>query len=183
MLTLSGPFSLMLPTCLLLILPVQDDSAFHEGPAISGFGKIANVQPDMAIPAGTRFRVRFDVSQQATPGDINGAFERAARFINLHIAAGVPRNNIQIAIVLHGEASLDVTNQVFYQKRNGNQSNASAIAVRKLLQNNVAVYLCGQSAAWYGIGRSDLLPGVQLALSAMTAHALLDQDGYSLNPF
>jgi len=27
------------------------------------------------------------------------------------------------------------------------------------------------------------LPGVTMALSAMTAHALLQQDGYTLNPF
>lgn len=45
------------------------------------------------------------------------------------------------------------------------------------------VILCGQSAAASGIERVDLLPGVEMALSAMTAHALLQQDGYTLNPF
>jgi hypothetical protein len=29
----------------------------------------------------------------------------------------------------------------------------------------------------------DLLPGVEMALSAMTAHALLQQQGYTFNPF
>jgi len=28
-----------------------------------------------------------------------------------------------------------------------------------------------------------LLPGVEMALSAMTAHAILQQEGYTLNPF
>ena len=45
------------------------------------------------------------------------------------------------------------------------------------------VYLCGQSAAAYGIDKGDLIPGVEMALSAMTAHAVLSAEGYSLNPF
>jgi len=39
--------------------------------------------------------------------------------------------------------------------------------------------------ARYGVAFEgvDLLPNVEMALSAMTAHALLQQDGYTLNPF
>lgn len=43
--------------------------------------------------------------------------------------------------------------------------------------------LCGQSAAYYQVQNADLVPGVQMALSAMTAHAVLAREGYSLNPF
>ena len=55
--------------------------------------------------------------------------------------------------------------------------------LQTLQENNVKFYLCGQSAAAQGIGKGDLLPGVKMALSAMTMHALLDQQGFSLNPF
>jgi len=51
------------------------------------------------------------------------------------------------------------------------------------LNNQVKVYLCGQSAAYYDVKNTDLYKGVDMALSAMTAHALLQQQGYSLNPF
>ena len=44
-------------------------------------------------------------------------------------------------------------------------------------------FVCGQSAAYYGVATDDLLPGVEMALSAMTAHALLQQQDYSINPF
>jgi intracellular sulfur oxidation DsrE/DsrF family protein len=48
----------------------------------------------------------------------------------------------------------------------------------------VRIILCGQSAAGLGLDETaDLLPGVEVALSAMTAHALLQQDGYTVNPF
>jgi len=33
------------------------------------------------------------------------------------------------------------------------------------------------------IREADLLPGITMAPSAITAHALLQQQGYTLNPF
>ena len=36
---------------------------------------------------------------------------------------------------------------------------------------------------YYDVAAEDLPDGVELMLSAMTAHALLQQDGYTLNPF
>lgn len=47
----------------------------------------------------------------------------------------------------------------------------------------VRIIVCGQSAAHYEVATGELLPGVEMALSAMTAHALLQQEGYTLNPF
>jgi intracellular sulfur oxidation DsrE/DsrF family protein len=47
----------------------------------------------------------------------------------------------------------------------------------------VQLLVCGQSAAYCDVKSDDLLPGVEMALSAMTAHALLQQQGYTLNPF
>jgi intracellular sulfur oxidation DsrE/DsrF family protein len=62
-------------------------------------------------------------------------------------------------------------------------ANGSHALVRDLLDEGVRVILCGQSAAAHGITQADLIPGVEMALSAMTAHALLQQAGYSVNPF
>ena len=45
------------------------------------------------------------------------------------------------------------------------------------------VILCGQSAAAQNIDDSELMKGVELELSAMTAHAQLQQQGYTVNPF
>ena len=47
----------------------------------------------------------------------------------------------------------------------------------------VYIYVCGQSAAYYDVATEDLLPGVDMALSAMTAHTMLQQQGYAINPF
>jgi intracellular sulfur oxidation DsrE/DsrF family protein len=63
------------------------------------------------------------------------------------------------------------------------ESNANAGLVAALVANGVEIILCGQSVANAGIEPDSLLPGVRLSLSAMTAFALLQQDGYTVNPF
>jgi len=55
--------------------------------------------------------------------------------------------------------------------------------LQDLMKNQVRVYLCGQSAAYYDISNDMLASGVKMALSAMTAHAVLQSKGYKVNPF
>lgn len=54
---------------------------------------------------------------------------------------------------------------------------------KRLLQYYSQVILCGQTAAAYEISFSQLIEGSEMALSAMTAHALFQQSGYTINPF
>jgi intracellular sulfur oxidation DsrE/DsrF family protein len=108
---------------------------------------------------------------------LNRGLESAARFLNMHARAGIPPENIRLAIVVRGAAARDL----IVHPRPG-EDNANAGLVAALIANHVDIYLCGQTAAHYDISASDLLPGVRLALSAMTAHALLQQEGYTLNP-
>lgn len=168
----------------LVALPAmaQPDS-FQPGPAISGFGAVAPVETNSEIPDGAAFAVAFDTSARADAGEINRTVNSAARFINMHVAAGVAPEDIRIAVVVHGQASLDLTRAEFYAVRQDGAENANIEAIETLLANNVRVILCGQTAAYYEIGIGDLVPGVEMALSAMTAHALLQQQGYTLNPF
>ena len=171
----------------LVLLPVaataQDRSAFHPGPVFKDFAPIADVQSDVAIPKGTHFKVDFDVSEKAKPGELSRAIEAAGRFINMHVAAGVPLESIKVAIVVHGGAVADLLNPASYAARNEGKANGSATAIAQLIGKGVEIHMCGQSAASYGIKNADLLPGVKMTLSAMTSHALLQQAGYTLNPF
>lgn len=154
-----------------------------DGAPVFGFAHTVPVESDMPIPPDAQFRVAFDVSAAATPGEMNRTFNSAARFINMHVAAGVPLARIHVAIVVHGPASWDVVRDDVYRARRDGKANGSADAVAQLLGHGVDIYLCGQAAAGQGIAKADLIPGVKMALSAMTAHALLQQQGYTLNPF
>lgn len=156
---------------------------FKTGPVFEDFGPVAEVQPDIKLADNTQFKIAFDVAKKADPGSLNRTIESAARFINMHVAAGVAQENIKLAIVVHGGASHDLTRDAIYSARNDGATNGSAIAIATLQEHGVEFRLCGQSAAAHKIAKSDLLPGVKMDLSAMTAHALLQQQGYSLNPF
>lgn len=156
---------------------------FHAGPVFSGFGDIASVDGDLAIPPDSVFKVAFDVSAKAPPGELNRTIDSAARFINMHVAAGVPVANIKVAIVVHGPAAGDLLKPEAYAARNKGAVNGSAAPISALAAHGVDIWLCGQSAVASSIDKADLIPGVKMALSAMTAFALLQKQGYTVNPF
>jgi len=152
--------------------------SFTPGPVIMEYGRVAQVEGAVPIAPDATFMVVFDVSDAAEAGAISRRLESAARFLNMHVRAGVARENIRLAIVVHGAAARDLTRQP-----QGGEANANVGLIASLVANGVDIYLCGQTAAHYDIGQDDLLPGVRLSLSAMTVHALLQQEGYTLNPF
>ena len=88
-------------------------------------------------------------------------------------APGSTPSAIELAVVIHGQAVKDVTKD----------ADASLALINALKEHNVQIIVCGQSAAYYNVASDDLAPGVEMAISAMTAHALLQQDGFTLNPF
>lgn len=159
-------------------LAAQDMSAFATGPVFEDFGPHTAVEGSEPIASLERFAIAFDVATAAQDGARNRGFESAARFINMHVAAGVPEDRIELAVVVHGKAVFDLT-----RAGEGRAGNASAAMVEAMLAKGVRFIVCGQSAAAYGVKKADLIEGVELHLSAMTAHALLQQDGFTVNPF
>jgi len=157
----------------------QDLSAFGTGPVFEDFGPHAPVEGANELPSLARFSIAFDVAKKAEDGANgtsahNRGFESAARFINMHVAAGVPADRIKIAVVVHGGAVRDLVES---------GDNGSAAMLRAMLDYGVRFIVCGQSAAANGVSADELIDGVEMELSAMTAHALLQQDGYTVNPF
>ncbi len=165
-----------------LSLMAQMDQ-FHAGTAITNYGKIADVIGMEPIPKGAQFKVSFDVSKPAEPGSVNRSLDSVARFINMHVAAGVSIDNIDLAVVIHGGSVKEMTVDELGPKDQGNKSNANIPLIKALQDQGVNFYVCGQSAAYYGVKTTNLLPDVKMSLSAMTAHALLQQQGYTINPF
>lgn len=169
---------------LLTALPAMagDGPQPKAGPVFSDFGQVFAVDPDVPVAKDATFRIMFDVSEGAKPGAINVKVNSAARFINMQVAAGVPEKNIRIALVVHGGAGADLLTNEAYRARNDDRPNPSAAPISQLLAHGVDIYLCGQTAAARGYAKADLIPGVKIALSAMTISALLQQQGYTLNP-
>jgi len=177
--------SLILLVSLVLAVPAaaQDMSAFKPGPVFPTFGPHAPVEETMERPADATYKVAFDVSTPAEDGKASRGIESAARFINMLAANGTDPADIKVAVVIHGKASLDLLHDEAWAAKGKEGLNPSAAMIAEMLDKGVRIILCGQSAAAFGVTNDQLVPGVEMALSAMTAHALLQQEGYSVNPF
>lgn len=166
-------------------LAAQDLSAFKPGPVVAEFGAHAPVPGVEGLPADSEFAIAFDISTPAPEGVPNRDFDRVARFLNMHVAAGVPQENIRLVVVVHGRAGIELLTDAAHAANPASRKgdNPSGKLVAALLEQDVRFILCGQTAAAYGITPENLIPGVEIALSAMTAHALLQRDGFTVNPF
>ncbi|EAQ28110.1 hypothetical protein NAP1_10963 [Erythrobacter sp. NAP1] len=168
--------ALALATLIASPLSAQQASreAFATGPVFDEFGPHAPVPDVEPIPSFSRFEIAFDVATAAEDGARNRGFESAARFMNMHVAAGVPEDRIKLVVVVHGLAAGDLVS---------GEGNTSEPMIRAMLDRGIRFILCGQSAAARGVNPDELIEGVEMQLSAMTAHALLQQQGYTVNPF
>jgi intracellular sulfur oxidation DsrE/DsrF family protein len=154
---------------------------FGPGPVITGYGDIAKVADMIPVPKEAKFNVAFDITGQAELGGVSRDLNRLARFINMHVANGIPLENIHLAAVVHSKATYDLLNNASYQKKFV-KDNANIDLIRQLIANNTQIFLCGQASTGMSVTKDQLVPGIQIALSAMTVHALLQQQGYTLNP-
>jgi len=161
--------------------PAQQQA--HAGPVIQSGGAVFAVDPDLATPLDMEYKVAFEVATTPEDADqLNVTFNSVARFINMHAQAGVPREHIRTAIVVHGPAAWDLLNDAAYQERTG-VANPNTTLLRELMSVGTKVILCGQTAASRGVPTDRLVDGVQVALSAMTAFAILQDDGFRVNPW
>lgn len=151
-------------------------------PLISEFGKTAPVEnagerPDPAID----YKVVMSVTKAGEEGAPPPALEKAARLANLLAQSGVPANHRHIVVVLHGPATAAVLNEAGLKAR-GKTSNPSAALIARLTQAGVKVDVCGQALAGAKIARTEVLPQVQVDLSAITTLSTLQLRGYALLP-
>jgi intracellular sulfur oxidation DsrE/DsrF family protein len=167
---------------LLIAVLLAAPAAATDGPVFKGFGTHTPVEYNVAIPKGMVLRHVYDVTK-AAPGKLNPGFETAARFINSHVANGVSERDVAVAVVVHGPAIVELTKPEVYAARNSGTSNASEAMVKEMLAKGVRFLVCGQAANAMGVKKADLLPGVELSISASSAHAILQAQGYTLNPF
>ena len=112
----------------------------------------------------------------------NPSMESAARFLNMHARNGIDMENIELALVVHGEAARDVLTDEAYRDRFG-VVNPNTRMVEQFRNVGVRIYLCGQSAMHKGFTMSELNPAVTMAVSAMTAHVRLQAEGFRLMAF
>jgi intracellular sulfur oxidation DsrE/DsrF family protein len=154
------------------------------GPVIHSAGPVFEVpNPDFETPTDIEFRIAWEMVDPApSPEQLNVHLVTAARFLNMHALAGVPRENLHLALVVHGQAGKAMLDDIGYREKEG-VDNPNKELIRELHAVGVQIILCGQTAAARDLPRDRLLPEVDVALSAMTALLVLQERGYHVNPF
>lgn len=155
------------------------------GPRIASAGPTFAVEnPTFEAPADHVFRAVFEIDQSDADGtQMNPQLVTIARFLNLHARHGVPDARVHAAAVVHGGGWTALMTDEAYGARFEGRANPTRALVEELVANGVQLVLCGQTAGARGVHRDDLLPGVQLGLSAMTALNVFQAQGYQFNPW
>jgi len=153
------------------------------GPIINDYGPTFPVDNrDIPLPEDFIYRVVFDVA--ANSGDVtsvNRKLTSVARLLNMQARNGVPVENMDIAVVIHGKALNNVLSHNAYRQRFDTENPNHDLLVQ-LKEAGVRFYACGQSMAFGRIDKDELASPVEVALSAMTMLTVLQAEKYALLP-
>ncbi len=101
--------------------------------------------------------------------------------MNMHGKNGVPLEDLDVAVVVHGQALLAMLDDATYEDMFG-VKNPSLPLLHDLADAGVQLYVCGQSLGFRGLHKSALADNVKVGLSAMTLLVTLQADGYTFLP-
>ena len=151
------------------------------GPVIQSTGMSIKVDdPTFGAPAGHLFKAVFEIN--AGGGDtvrVNEQLANVARYYNTHVRHGIPETQVKAAAVFHGSGWPALLTDAAFATRFGGKPNPSRRLTEELIEHGAQLVLCGQTAGARGIRRDELLPGVKVAISAMSAMQIFQSDGFA----
>ncbi len=176
--------ALILPGVLMAQSPAGPELR-QAGPRILSGGMSFQVDdPSFVAPDGHEFRAVFEINAGDADGaQVNRQINTIARYLNIHARHGVPDDHVHAAAVVHGGGWTALLSDEAYGARFDGKPNPTRALVEELLAEGVPLVLCGQTAGARGVDREELLPGVQVGVSAMTALNVFSSRGYHLNPW
>ena len=159
-------------------------SAFSQRqfPEIDSFGGVFPIpEAEQLVDPNKKYKVVFDITSAAKnqTTEMNSGFESVARFINLHGLAGVKKENLEIAVVIHFQATptilSDESFMIEYKEKNPNTE-----VINKLAENGVKFYVCGQSLRIRKLVDYKRNSNIRVAHGAILALSHFQSLGYSL---
>jgi intracellular sulfur oxidation DsrE/DsrF family protein len=124
------------------------------------------------------YKVVFSVAAQAKDNEIHPTLKTIALYLNTLANEGVPANHRHLVAMFHqGGGDVVFANDV-YQSRHNGADNPNIAILNELKQAGVELRVCGQGLLGKKVEPSQLLPGVQADLWAMTTMVNLQLKGY-----
>ncbi len=150
-------------------------------PAIQGYGGVNTVPFEVEKPdPDKKYRFVIELGDRIVDKAlVADMLDYAARMYNLHRYAGIPKENIELAIVVYSGSTPMVLSNQTYRKR-FDQENPNTALLDELHRNGIQVIVCGQSMMKQKLLPEDIYPGIRRAVSRFTATTDLLGKGYQL---
>ena len=153
-------------------------------PVIKSYGTVFQLpnmdhKPDPSI----KYKLIVELNENGSkPDSLNEYIEALATLVNLHAAEGVPKENIQMVVVLRKMATYAVFGNELYQEKfkcdNPNQQ-----ILQELMGAGVEFYVCGQTMEKRNLDTKKLVKGTKVASSGLTAITTYQLQGYTMIKF
>lgn len=146
---------------------------------VAGYNPAKDIPGAKELPdPGVDYKVVFSVAANAKADEIHPTLKTIALYLNTLAHNGVPANHRHIAAVFHqGGGDAVLANDV-YKARHDGTDNPNVAMLRELKQAGVELRVCGQGLLGKKLEPSQVLPGVQVDLWAMTTMVNLQLRGY-----
>ena len=164
-----------------IIRKVKDSLKWDMVKKIAQYPLIKNSEWSLALPVSgvtdridpaMKYKLLFAMEvwgrDSASKTKINEGLAEIGRIINLHIAAGVPKENLELAIVIHGAPmNVYLKNEVYQKKFKTNNPNLDIL--KQFIDIKTNLIACGQAEIYFNMPASDMIPEVKTAYSAKVA--------------
>ena len=126
----------------------------------------------------TDYKVVFSLAANAKDDEIHPTLKTIALYLNTLAHNGVPANHRHIVAVFHQGGGDAVLASDVYRSRHKDVDSPNVAMLEELKQAGVELRVCGQGLLGKKLDASQVLPGVQVDLWAMTTMVNLQLRGY-----
>ncbi|MFM7853112.1 MAG: DsrE family protein [Flammeovirgaceae bacterium] len=153
-------------------------------PAVQRYGGIFEIPYAVEKPdPKMKYKIVVEVERESEkPDSLSWALNNVARLVNLHVMGGVPKENLDVVIVLHGGATYITMSNDQYQKKY-KKDNPNLGLFQELSNAGVKMFVCGQSLINRKVDRNKMVPEVKIATSMLTTLTTYQLKGYALLKF
>lgn len=152
-------------------------------PVVPEYGKTFPIEhPAVGADPALDYKVVLDVTKSGADGAPPPGLLTAARLANLLAQSGVPASHRHLFVIVHGAATPAVLNEAGFKARGETVNPRAALLIAELTRAGVAVHVCGQALGKAKIRKREVLPDVQVDLSAAVTIPTLEMQGYALLP-
>jgi intracellular sulfur oxidation DsrE/DsrF family protein len=150
-------------------------------PVITNHGGVVRL-PDAAQQPRSGTKILVDLTSGGDADRVNSGLEKVAKYLNIYAGGGAEPSDVQIAVVLHGDATLTVLNSDAYSAKFSTVGNPNFELLKQLHEADVEFFVCGQSLISAGASTDEVIVFVETAVSALTTVVNLQADGYAYVP-